>query len=465
MRDRSNSRVLRILILLLLCGCATDVAATQRPPNIVFFLIDDLGWRDLGFMGSRYYETPRIDRLAMEGLVFSNAYANAPNCAPSRACLMSGLYTPRHGVYTVGSPARGKAKHRKLVPTQNRTDLDGNFVTIAELLQQQGYATAHVGKWHLGDDPTTQGFDVNIGGNKSGSPRGGYFAPYKNPQLPNGPKGEHLTARLTDEAIDFVRKNRETPFFLHLAHYAVHTPIQAVEERTEKYRNKSGDGHHNNPKYAAMVESVDISVGRILDVLDELDLRDNTLVVFFSDNGGHGNVTGMHPLRGAKGMLYEGGIRVPMIMAWPGRIRGGSCETPVLGIDLFQTFAELGGAKPERADGVSLTPLLDGEELPARSLHWHFPAYLQATKRSKNPWRTTPAAAIRQGDWKLIEFFEDGRLELYDLGSDIGETRNLAEQHPDRVAAMHDQMKAWRESVAAPVPRELNPKFDPDAGR
>ncbi|MFQ5735023.1 MAG: sulfatase, partial [Planctomycetaceae bacterium] len=288
---------------------ASDVAARKvRWPNVVFFLIDDLGWKDAGFMGSRFYDTPNVDRMARQGMVFTDAYSNGPNCAPTRACLMSGQYSPRHGIYTVGRSARGSAPFRKLIPTPNRTVLADKVVTLAESLKGAGYVTAHMGKWHLGADAKTQGFDVNIGGNRSGSPRGGYFSPYRNPQLPDGPKGEYLTDRLTDEALKFLDANREKPFFLYLAHYAVHTPIQAKPDLTAKYRKRKADKYHNNAKYAAMIDSVDQSVGRVLKKLDDLKLADDTIVIYTSDNGGHGPVTSMHPLRGSKGMLYEGGV-------------------------------------------------------------------------------------------------------------------------------------------------------------
>ncbi|GAB4159016.1 MAG: hypothetical protein Tsb009_36280 [Planctomycetaceae bacterium] len=437
----------------------------QRP-NIVFFLIDDMGWKDVGFMGSRYYETPHIDKLAKQGMIFTNAYSNGPNCAPTRACLMSGQYSPRHGIYTVGNSNRGNPKLRKLIPIKNTTVLRDGIVTLAESLRNSGYESAHFGKWHLGDDPRTQGFDLNIAGNKSGSPRGGYFSPYRNPQLTNGPRGEYLTDRLTDEAIRFMKKKREKPFFLYLAHYAVHTPIQAKESLINKYRSKQGHNGQNNPTYAAMVESVDQSVGRILQTLEQLKLTENTIVIFTSDNGGYGPATSMTPLRGSKGMLYEGGVRVPLTIRWPARIQPGTrCETPVMSIDFYPTLMQAAGiarAKSLKLDGQSLLPLLkqiDGWK--PRSIFWHFPAYLQAYRGITGPFRTRPAGAIRRGDYKLIEFFEDSRLELYNLKTDIGETNNLAKSQPELVKQLHDELKAWRKSVNAPIPRKLNPQYDP----
>jgi len=442
-------------------------------PNFVFVLIDDLGWSDLGCMGSKYYETPNIDKLADQGVVFTNAYTNGPNCAPTRACIMSGQYTPRHGVYTVGDSERGRAHLRKLVPTRNKTDLAPQVVTIAEALKPAGYVCGHFGKWHLGKDPqfgpVSQGFDVNIGGDKRGSPsRAGYFAPYKNRNLPDGPEGEYLTDRLTDEALKFIEANKGKPFFLYLPHYAVHTPIQAKKVMVEKYKNKQGSNGQNNPTYAAMIESVDQSIGRIMAKLDKLGLADNTLVFFFSDNGGVVGITSMEPLKGGKGMLYEGGIRVPLIVRWPGKVKPHSiCDVPVMGIDFYPTMLELAGApKPAEQvlDGESIVPLLThGGTLKRKAIFWHFPAYLEANYGWKGTWRTTPAGAVRRGNWKLIEYFEDGTLELYNLKDDIGEKHNLAQEMPAKTKQLHDLLKDWRKSTNAPVPTKRNPKYNPEA--
>lgn len=458
-------------LTLAVSGCSVRDAG-RRPPNIVFILIDDLGWRDAGFMGSRYYETPNIDRLAREGAIFTAAYASAPNCAPSRASLLTGQYTPRHGVYTVGNPARGESRHRKLIPTPNRRELDPEAVTIAEALRTAGYVSASIGKWHLGDDPdfgpVSQGFDVNFGGGIAGNP-GNYFSPWRNIPLPEGAsagEGEYLTDRLTDEAVRFIEENRECPFFLYLPHYSVHTPIQAKEEVVERYRDKEPDGGHANPTYAAMVESTDEGVGRVLDKLDELGLAEDTVVFFFSDNGGYGPATSMAPLRGSKGMLYEGGIREPLIVRWPGRIEAGrEIDTPVNGVDFFPTILEMAGVSAPSGhivDGESLVPLLREEGRPEREMmFWHFPAYLEADRSVVGPWRTTPVGAVRKGDWKLIEFFEDGRLELYNLRDDIGEERNLADERPDKRDELYADLVAWRRSVDAPVPTEPNPEYEP----
>jgi arylsulfatase A-like enzyme len=453
-------------------GTPAQARYDRRRPNIVFIFIDDMGWRDVGFMGSQYYKTPNIDRLASQGMVFTNAYSNAPNCAPARACLLSGQYSPRHGVYTVASSSRGKSKLRKLIPIENTTDLDSNIVTIAEALKPAGYVSVSIGKWHLGDDPQfgpiAQGFDVNVGGYSSGHPQKGYFVPYKNPELPDGPPGEYLTDRLTDEALNFIETNKDQPFFLYLPHYAVHTPLQAKEELIEKYKNKPGSNGQNNPKYAAMIESTDEGVGRILDKLDELELTEDTIIFFFSDNGGVRTITSNEPLRGGKGMLYEGGIREPMAVRWPGVVGPGTTsDTPVIGVDVFPTILEMAGVPtPEGKllDGVSIVPLLKREgDLEREAIFWHFPAYLQGkAEGARDPhFRTRPAGAVRAGDFKLIEYFEDGDLELYNLADDISEQNNLADTMPEKAAELHRLMLDWRKEVNAPVPTELNPEYDP----
>lgn len=451
-------------------GLFWSVSTGLAKPNVVLIYIDDYGWRDVGFNGTNFYETPNADRIAREGMNFRSAYSNAPNCAPSRACLMSGLYSPRHGVYTVANSDRGKAALRKIIPTKNTTVLADEFVTLAESLKAGGYTTATMGKWHLGDDPTTQGFDINIAGREWGSPSGGgYHSPYKYPNLVNRKKGEYLTDRFGNEAAKFIEANKARPFFLYLTHYAVHTPIQAKPELTAKYEQKTPTDKQTNAKYAAMIESMDDSVGTVLDTLDRLELADNTIVIFYADNGGHGGVTSNAPLRGSKGMLYEGGIRVPMAVRWPGVVKPGTTsDEPVIGIDLYPTLLEATQTKlPAKVnlDGTSLLPLLSdaGASLFRPAIYWHFPAYLQGYTKRHGPFRTTPAGAIRMGDWKLIEYFEDGALELYNLADDIGEEQNLTKLEAKRTAEMHSMMKAWRRATNAPVPKEKNPKFDPAA--
>jgi len=445
--------------------------ADEEKPNVVFFFIDDMGWTDLGFQGSKYYESPHIDKLASQGVVFTDAYANAPNCAPSRACLMSGQYTPRHGIYTVGDPKRGNHPFRKLEPIENETVLADKFVTVAEVLQSNGYQTATMGKWHLGPDPTTQGFDVNIAGREWGSPSGGgYHSPFNYPNLKNKQPGEYLTDRLTTEACNFIEANHDEPFFLYLTHYAVHTPIQAKEDLIDKYKKKPATKRHKNAKYAAMIESVDDSVGAVLAKLDELKLTENTIVLFFSDNGGYSGATSNAPLKGFKGMLYEGGIREPLIIKWPDVTTPGTrCSEPVIGIDLFPTLIEM--TKSPRIDGVkldglSLVPLLKDptSKLDRDAIFWHFPCFLTGTgDPSGGPFRTTPVGAIRMRDWKLIEWFETGHLELYHITDDISESRNLVDSEPDKLKELQERMQQWRTEVNAPIPSTPNPLYDPKA--
>lgn len=440
-------------------------------------MVDDLGWKDVEFQGSQYYETPNIDKLANEGMVFTNAYANAPNCAPTRASFLSGQYTPRHEIYTVGTAFRGKSKYRKVVPIETKRRLDPGVVTIAELLQDGGYATASIGKWHLGDPPQfgpeSQGFDLNIGGDLHGFPPAGYFAPYELPNLEEAPEGEYLTDRLTEEAITFITNNADTPFFLYLPYYSVHRPIQAKEQLVAKYQEKSGREGQNNSRYAAMIESVDQGVGRILAKLDQLGLTRNTLVVFTSDNGGiggyraneiqAGELTSQHPLKGGKGMLYEGGIRVPLAVRWPERIPADTIsDEPVISLDWFATYLAVAGVNSpqnQAQDGENLLPVLtQSGKLDRKALFWHFPAYLQA---NKGTWRTTPVSVIRHGSWKLMEFYEDGRLELYNLEMDIGEEDNLAASRVEKREELHSQLKAWRAALDAPVPTKRNPDYKP----
>ncbi|MDY7108830.1 MAG: sulfatase-like hydrolase/transferase [Planctomycetota bacterium] len=464
---------LLLFVLPLVPGARAAASDDDRArPNIILILADDLGWRDAGFMGSDFHETPHLDRLAAQGLVCTQAYANCANCAPSRAAIMSGQYAPRTGIYTVGAPDRGRSKHRRLLTPPNRRSLDGGITTLAESLKAAGYATASIGKWHLGagpeEGPLGQGFEVNLAGNLAGHPRS-YFSPYRNEDLPDGDTGEYLTARLTDEAIDFVREHREDPFFLYLPYFAVHTPIQPEADRLKEPRSRTPGNLHDDPRYAAMVEGLDANVGRLLHAVEELDLADRTLVVFTSDNGGNGSFTRMTPLRGFKGTFYEGGIRVPFIARWPGHVPAGRrCETPIIGLDLYPTLLAAAGAalpQDQPVDGVNLLPLLTRGEDPApRALYWHFPAYLQARRDlDVGRWRTTPCGAIRRDDYKLIEFFEDGRLELYDLAHDPGEARSLATALPEKTRELHDELIAWRDALGAPVPRQANPDFRPAA--
>lgn len=374
-------------------------------PNIVLVFIDDMGWTDVEYIEERYYtpsfyETPHLNQMVKEGMEFTNAYANAPNCAPSRAALLSGQYAPRTGVYTVGSSSRGNSKDRKLIPTKNKEELRPDIITIAEALKNDGYATISLGKWHMGEGPETgplgQGFDVNIGGYSTGSPPKdstgnpprGYFCPWDSRAvgLEDCQEGEYLPDRLMDEAISFITENKDNPFFVYLSHYAVHTRLDAKDSMIDYFKTKTPSGKHNNPTYAAMIKSVDDNLGRLLDTLKALELESNTVVAFFSDNGGPKGHTINTPLRAAKGSLYEGGIREPLVFKWPGVIAPGSvCDVPVIGVDFYPTFLEMAGAPvPDGKilDGVSLLPLLKQTgDLQREAIFWHAPVYLQGNTK------------------------------------------------------------------------------------
>ena len=421
-------------------------------------ILDDFGWKDTGYMGSDFYETPHLDKMAGEGMIFSDAYSCAANCAPARACLLSGQYTPRHEVYNVGTGARGKAAHRRLKHIAGTATLDPKIRTWAQQLQQAGYVTATMGKWHLSDDPIPYGFDVNIGGTHSGGPPRGYYPPHgKAPGLEDAPKGEYVTDRLSDEAIKFIRANKEEPWALYLTHFAVHTPLNAKKELVAKYEAKKPGKLHDHVAMATMIQAVDDGVGRIREALEELKLDRNTVVIFFSDNGGYGPATDMDPLKGYKGTYYEGGIREPFFVRWPGVVKPGSkCDEPIIGVDLYPTLCEIAGAKlpkGQAGDGVSLLPIF-----------WHFPAYLQSysvTDEQRDPlFRSRPCSIIRMGDWKLHQCFEDGGLELYNLREDIGETKDLSKSNAAKTRELLSKLEEWRKETNAPVPSERNPEFD-----
>jgi arylsulfatase A len=446
-------------------SAAGPTTAGPTPPNIVLFLVDDLGWSDLGCYGSTFYETPHTDGLARDGMRFTAAYAAAPVCSPTRASLIAGQNPARLG-FTGHITAILKYRYPKdgrIIPPQDHMRLRLEEVTIAEALKPAGYVSASIGKWHLGEEglwPLEQGFDINIAGTTHGSPPG-YFYPYERPKskwnrsistLHGGVEGEYLTDRLTDEAVRFIEDNKARPFFLYLTHYSVHTPLQAPRPLVEKYEQKLlRDTSGKNATYGAMVETVDQSLGRVLATLERHGLSDNTIVVFFSDNGGLSSATNNAPLRAGKQQLYEGGIRVPLIVRWPGQVPAGEVsDLPVISHDLYPTFAELAGsaARPGKTDGRSLVPLLTGgEELPERALYWYYPHY---AKR--------PGAVVRDGDWKLIEFYDPPAVELYHLGVDLGEEQDLAERHPARVAAMRGQLAHWLADVGATL-HTPNPAF------
>lgn len=452
--------------IILLALCLFPIAATAKP-NIIYINVDDLGWADLGFQGSKYYETPNIDALAKSGAVFTNAYAPAANCAPSRACCLTGQWPQRHGVYTVNNSDRGKSKTRKLIPTKNTLHIKGDNTTIGEVLKAAGYTTCHIGKWHVTKDPTKNGFDINIGGNARGGPySGGYHSPFKYPNCVQVKPGEYLTDRLTDEAIGFINEHKKKPFFLHLAYYAVHSPLQAKQEKVSQFKKKQGTKGQNNPDYAGMISSLDDNIGKLIKYLDEQKMLENTLILFTSDNGGVWNTSKQWPLRAGKGSYYEGGIREPLVIAWKGRVKAGqNIATPVTGLDYFPTFlAAAAVKKPEGKilDGSNILPLTQGKDILAdRAIYWHFPVYLQGgNKDCQDPiFRTRPGSAIRYGNWKLIEYFENGDLELYHLNKDPGERNNLAKTFATKTNTLHTMLKQWREQTEAPVPTEKNPDF------
>ncbi len=479
MRFHIRSAVRWCVFVLLISVCLTNGVATAASsaakPNLLFIYLDDFGWRDTGFMGSDFFETPHLDKLASEGMVFTNAYSCAANCAPARACLLSGQYTPRHRIFNVGTGPRGKSQFRRLQHVPGTDTLDPEITTWAQCLQKAGYTTATLGKWHLSKDPLPYGFDVNIGGTHSGSPPRGYYPPHRVPGLHDAPPGEYLTDRLSAEAVRFIQTNQDRPWCLYLTHFAVHSPFHAKRELVAKYESKTPGELHDNVTMATMIQAVDDGVGKIQQTLDELELIENTIVVFYSDNGGVARVTDMKPLRGYKGTYYEGGIREPFFVKWPGVVTAGTtCDELMIGVDLYPTFCEMtGGSLPENQplDGVSLVPLLQGKvkTLGQRALFWHFPAYLQAGGavegfESRDPlFRTRPCSIIRLGDWKLHQYFEDGGLELYNLREDAGEANNLARAMPAKAQELLEQLEAWQAGIGAPIPTQPNPAFDAQA--
>lgn len=454
----------RLRTVALACFCFANLLVNPlmaARPNIIFIMADDLGYTDLGSFGSKYYETPNIDRLAEEGVKFTN-YHHCQNCTPTRGALMSGQHPARTGVYTVGSIDRFDWSKRPLRPVDNVTELPLDRDIIAKQLKAAGYATGMFGKWHIGEKgdyhPGRRGFDEAI------VSAGKHFDFKTNPKV-DYPAGTYLADFLTDRAVDFLTRHRDHPFFLYLPHFGVHSPHEAKPDLIKKFSAKAGAGGHSNATYAAMIASVDESVGRVLKTLDELGIADETIVIFTSDNGGvggyvregikkAGDVTDNFPLRSGKGSLYEGGIRVPMIVRWPGTIAAGTtCDVPALHVDMFPTLVEIAGAPlpRQKLDGVSLVPLLNNPagSLDREAIFQHFPGYLGA---GDNHWRTTPVSLIQSGKWKLMEFLEDGRLELYDLNQDIGETNNLATSQAEVAQSLHRKLTEWRKSVNAPMP-------------
>lgn len=467
--------------ILLLSLILNGLHAETRP-NILFLYLDDFGWKDTTYMGSDFFETPHIDKLAEEGIIFTNAYSSSANCAPARACLLSGQYTPRHEVYNVGTEPRGKAEHRKLIHVAGVDTLRKDIITWANCLQNEGYKTAAIGKWHLSDDPSPFGFDVNVAGTHSGSPPKGYYPPHPNvPNLGKVPDDEYLTDTLNYRACDFIKQNKGAPWILYYTHFAVHSPIEAKRSLLQKYKDKPPGEQHSNVDMASMIQAVDDGVGDIIKVLEETGQRENTVILFTSDNGGYGPATDMAPLRGYKGTYYEGGIRVPFFANWPGKIKAGQVsETPIIGVDLYPTICSLANVSlpdTHTLDGKDLVPLFtqsaDLAQWSERTLFWHFPAYLQSYKRKntqrdqqrKNPqrdslFRARPCSIIRKGDWKLHEYFENNEFELYNLKDDLGEVRDLSETQPEKLNEMKTLLKQWRQATDAPVPTELNPKYN-----
>ena len=467
----------------LLSGCAK-----KQQPNIVFILADDLGWNDLGCTGSDFYETPNIDRIASEGILFTRGYAACQVSSPSRASILTGQYTVRHGITDWIGEASGEAwrrqgRHTRLLPADYAHSLPHEEVTLAEALRSGGYSTFIAGKWHLGGPgsyPEDHGFDINIGGYEAGNPgKGGYFSPYFNPKLPDGPAGENLSHRLGRETADFIRSNASRPFFAYLSFYAVHGPIQTTEENWRYFRDRAvlrdlpEEGFVNdrrqpvrrsqdNPIYAGVIREMDDAVGMVLDALREEGLEDNTIVIFTSDNGGVSSgdnySTSCLPLRGGKGRQWEGGFRVPLLIRMPGGKRAGSvCDTPVSGIDFYPTLLSYAGIRKDPAqvvDGVNIRPLLEGGSIAPRPLFWHYPHYGNQGG--------DPSAVVLDGDWKLIHYFEDSSDELYNLSLDISEAHALNELYPQQVERLHAMLMNWLEGSGAILP-EPDPKYDAEA--
>lgn len=462
--NRNSFFVLTFVVVTFLTGCNAPARFEEQPWNFVFILIDDLGWTDLASYGSSFYETPNLDALAASGIRFTNAYATGPICSPTRASLMTGKY-PATLKITDWIPGRRQWQWAKLLVPEFNQQLPLEEVTLAEALKPAGYVSASIGKWHIGGEgyyPTEQGFDLNIAGTHRGYPPN-YFSPYQIPTLEGGEEGEFLTERLTEEAERFMEDNRDRPFFLYLTHFTVHTPLQAKQDVIDKYETKADpEAAQRHPVYAAMVESMDESVGQILEQIEKLGIAEKTIVLFASDNGGliyegsrKESVTSNVPLRAGKGHLYEGGIRVPMIVRWPGVTEPGTVvDVPVTSADFFPTILEMADL-PESAgvDGESLVPLLrQSGTLGRESIFWHYPHYSNQGGE--------PSGAIRRGDYKLIELYRDGKLELYNLRNDIGEENDLAEQLPNRAGQLHRSLKKWRVGVGAAMPKE-NPDYDP----
>ena len=466
--------LLRIPVLLCVLFCSIEATAAKQT-NFLFFLVDDMGWADIGVNGSKFHETPYIDRLAATGMRFTQGYAACPVCSPTRASIMTGRHPVRVDI-TDWIPGQSNRATNKLLHPQDRNNLAHDEVTIAEQLKKHGYQTFFAGKWHLGSEghwPEDQGFDINIGGHHRGSPPGGYYAPWTNPALKSKKKGEYLTERLTEESVKFLEKRDvNKPFLLYLSYYNIHTPIQPYKKRIDHYTAKGAkifkgktptqkehEGttrmRQDNAALASMVAAVDDSVGTLLGKLKELKLDENTVVIFFSDNGGLSTRGGKRfgpgcnlPLRASKGWLYEGGVREPTIIRAPGVTKPGSVShKPMVSMDFFPTMLELAGLPAQtklHADGQSLVSQLKGNDSGSRTLYWHYPHYHGSS------WK--PGAAIRDGDWKLIEFYHHEKIELYNLAEDIGEQKNLAASHPQKAVELRAKLVAWQKQLKAKMP-------------
>lgn len=456
--------LISISLLLSISSCHT--IPKDIKPNIILINVDDMGWRDVGFMGSEYYETPNIDQLSKSGMIFTNGYASSANCAPSRASLMTGKWAPRHGIYTVASSERGASKHRKLIPTENTTTLSKKHEIIPEILSKNGYLTCHAGKWHLSENPLEYGFDLNIGGGHNGHPSS-YYPPYKNVNLLGGNE-QYLTDLVMEKTLKFMDTVSQ-PFFLNYAPYAVHTPITPITSLLEKYKQKDTWNGQNNPEYATMVENLDRNIGLLITTLKKRGLFDKTLIVFTSDNGGLYGITNQHPLRAGKGSYYEGGIREPFFLVMKDKIKAKSkSDIPISNIDLFPTILAYARINTDQLefDGINLAPILERkvEELD-RPLYWHFPIYLQAYNKHDNEnrdslFRTRPGSVIRYGKWKLHYYFENDEVELYNLDEDIGERKNLVKDEPEKTEELLNYLKNWWKETNAPIPRNINPTYE-----
>ncbi len=459
-----------------LLGLSAPLVCAQDGPNFLFLLVDDMGWSDLGVYGSDFHETPRIDAFSETAMRFTNAYAASPVCSPTRASIMTGKYPAKLRMTVWREAAKNPPLNRQVIPPVTADSLPHEELTVAEVLSQAGYVTAHVGKWHLGTAeyyPQTQGFDYNIGGTLWGAPQT-FFYPYSGsrpfaglryvPHLEGGREGEYLTDRLTTEAIQILRKESAKPWFLHLAYHTVHTPIEGKPGIAARYQAKIRDGtRHRNPHLAAMVHSLDENVGRLLDTLDELGRADDTVVILTSDNGGFVNkyegmqVTDNSPLRSGKGSLYEGGVRVPAMIRWPGvTVPGSVADTPISSVDYYRTILSIAGLAGDKdynrtVDGINLTPILRDPEVETdrAALFFHYPHYYATT---------SPVSSVRAGDWKLLRYYEDASVELYNLANDIGEQRNLASERPEMATALLNRLEAWWERMGAQHPSPRMPR-------